>query len=62
MQEQLRKNVRLAKALNDNEFTYKDFASVIDITENGFYNFLNGYYNLSYQKAKELEDFIVNLL
>jgi len=28
----------------------------------GFYNFLNGYYNLSYSKAKKLEDFIINLL
>lgn len=36
MQEQLRKDVRIAKALNDNTFTYKDFASVIDITENRF--------------------------
>lgn len=34
MQEQLRKDVRIAKALNDNMFTYKDFASVIDVTEN----------------------------
>ena len=34
MQEQLRKNVRIAKALNDNIFTYKDFASVINVSEN----------------------------
>lgn len=34
MQEQLRKNVRIAKAINDNDFTYRDFANAIDITEN----------------------------
>lgn len=36
MQEQLRKKVRVAKALNGNAFTYKDFAGVIDISENRF--------------------------
>lgn len=36
MQEQLRKKVRIAKALNGNTFTYKDFAGVIDISENRF--------------------------
>ena len=39
MQEQLRKNVRIAKAMNENLFTYKDFAVVIDITENRFLQF-----------------------
>lgn len=36
MQEQLRKKVRVAKALNGNAFKYKDFAGVIDISENRF--------------------------
>ena len=34
LQEELRKDVRIAKALAENLFTYKDFAEVIGITEN----------------------------
>ena len=61
MQEQLRKKVRIAKALNGNTFTYKDFAGVI-FQKIGFYNFLNVYYDLSSKKEYDLEEFIVNLL
>ena len=62
IQENLRKNCKLAKALNDDIFTYKDFAEAIDIDHNSFYNWLNGAYNLSDTKAKSLNDFINNIL
>lgn len=58
----LRKNCKVAKALNDDIFTYKDFADAIEIDHNSFYNWLNGAYDLSYNKAKQLNDFINDLL
>lgn len=60
-QQVLRKNTRLAKALNE-DFSYKDFAEAIDINKNSFYNWLNGSYDLSKQKAKDLQGMIDNLL
>ena len=62
MQETLRKQVKIAKAENDDIFNYKDFAEAIDITSNSFSNWLNGYYNLSYKKARQLQSFINDLL
>lgn len=60
-QDNLRRIVRLAKA-NNEDISYKDFAESIDISINGFYNWLSGSYELSYQKAKQLEDIAINLL
>lgn len=60
-QDTLRKKARLAKALND-EYTFKDFAEIINLTEGSFYNWLSGSQELSYKKYKYLEDFIICLL
>lgn len=60
-QQILRKQTKLAKALND-EYTFKDFAEAIDITDHAFYNWLHGYYELSSNKAAYLQDIVVNLL
>lgn len=59
--EDLRKQVRLCKVYN-NEWSYKQFAEVIDITPNSFYNWLNGYYELSYQKEKILKELLSDLM
>lgn len=50
-QDYLRKQVKLAKALNS-DWNYKAMAEVIDISQYAFYNWLNGYYELS--KSKEI--------
>ena len=48
-QDNLRKQVKIAKALND-EWNYKTMSEAIDITPHAFYNRLNGYYELSRSK------------
>lgn len=60
-QDILRKQVKLAKACNDDIY-YKDFASYLNITEHSFYNWLNGEYSLSYDNAKKLEDIVIDLI
>lgn len=42
-QDELRQQVKLAKALND-EWSYKAMSEVIDISTHAFYNWLNGAY------------------
>ena len=59
-QDNLRQQVKLAKALND-EWSYKAMSEVIQISTNAFYNWLNGYYQLSYNKERELSDLVSNL-
>lgn len=61
MQKFLREQVKLAKVYNS-DWSYKDFAEVIDITAHSFYNWLNGYYELSEEKAKQLHCIVVDLL
>lgn len=61
MQDNLRKKVKLAKACNIDIF-YKDFAEYLEITEHSFYNWLNGYYELSQNNAKKLNDLVVDLI
>lgn len=51
----------MAKALND-DWSYKDMSEVIGINKNAFYNWLNGYYNLSNSKEEELRYLIADLL
>ena len=48
----------MCKALNDDIFTYKDLAEMLDMSVNSFYNWLNGTYNLGYGKSKALENFL----
>ena len=60
-QDFLRKQVKLAKELNDG-WKYYHFAQIIDITPESFYNWLKGYYELSYKKKNELEELMTDLL
>ena len=61
MQDNLRKKVKLAKALNDDIY-YKDFAEYLEISEHAFYNWLCGYYKLSRRNYRKLNDIIVDLI
>lgn len=60
-QDFLRKQVKHAKAEYDDIYL-KDFATYIDITEHAFYNWLNGYYDLSEAKRNKLQAIIIDLL
>lgn len=59
MQEKLRKDVKLLKALQG--VSYTELAEYLEIHKNSFYNWLNGYYNLSIEKEKRLME-IIDLL
>ena len=60
-QDKLRQQVKIAKALND-EWNFKAMSEVIQISVHSFYNWLNGSYELSYNKEKELENLISDLI
>ena len=60
-QDFLRRQVKLVKALND-DWTYKEMAEVINITDHSFYNWMHQYYELSQRKAAQLQDLVCNLL
>ena len=59
MNESLRKQVKILKALQN--ISYKEIAEYLEINQNSFYNFINGQYNLSQEKAERLQDIIINL-
>lgn len=56
----LRRKCKLAKV--ESQFTYKEMAQIIGYNPNAFYNFLRGDYPLSWEKARELEELLENLL
>lgn len=56
MQEKLRKEIKLLKALYG--ITYRELADCLEIQKNSFYNWLKGYYNLSATKEKNLIELI----
>lgn len=60
-QDFLRKQTKLAKELNP-DWKYYQFAEVIGITANSFYNWLKGYYDLSYKTQNKLESLLSDLL
>lgn len=60
-QDFLRKQVKLVKVY-DSDWSYKNIAQVINVTDHAFYNWLHGYYDLSDRKAAELLDLVCNLL
>lgn len=60
-QENLRKKVKIAKALND-DWSYKAMSEVIGITDHAFYNWLHGFYKLSSRKVSDLESLIDDLM
>lgn len=57
----LRQEVRIAKALNE-DWSYKQMSEVIDISVNAFYNWLNGAYELSEKKERQLKNLVSNLM
>lgn len=59
--EYLREQVRLCKAYNP-DWSYKQMAEAIDITDHAFYNWLKGYYNLSYKKQRKLKYLLDDLM
>lgn len=62
MQENLRIQVKLVKALYGDIFSYKDIADLLQININSFYNWLNGAYNLSREKEKLLQLWLNDVL
>lgn len=60
-QDQLRRQVKIAKALND-DWSYSQMGEVIGITRHAFYNWLNGQYELSRSKELELQSLINDLM
>jgi len=60
-QQKLIHRVKLAKVENE-DWTYKQMAEVIDIDAHSFYNWMNGCYKLSDKKYSELSSLIDDLL
>lgn len=56
MQEKLRKEVKLLKALQG--ISYNEIAGYLEVHRNSFYNWLKGYYNLSAENEKRLIEII----
>jgi transposase len=52
MQEKLRKEVKLLKALQG--ISYNEIAGYLEIHRNSFYNWLKGYYDFSIEKEQRL--------
>ena len=53
----LRKKVKLLKANNSIQ-NYYELAELLELNIKSFYNWLNGYYNFSYDRKKKLENII----
>lgn len=59
-EEQLRERVRILKAKGYVK-SYIEVAELLEIKKNGFYNWLNGQYSLSYEKKQRLKQIIDTL-
>ena len=59
MDEQLRREVKLLKALQN--ISYKELSSYLEITTGSFYNWLRGFYKLGTQKQNRLKEIILDL-
>lgn len=59
-QNKLREDIKITKALNDDLYFYH-FAEMIGVEKHSFYNFLHGEYELSEQKARQLQNIINDL-
>jgi len=57
----LREQTKLCKVYNP-DWSYKQMAEVIGMTAHAFYNWLNGYYNLSRRKQQLLESLLNDLM
>lgn len=58
MQENLRQQTKVLKALYGDIFTYKEIANYLEMNINSFYNWLNGAYDLGDKKAKKLQEIL----
>ena len=58
-QEYLREQCKRLKWEDD--MTYKEMAEYIDMKYNSFMNFVRGYKDLGEQRAKRLEEFIIDV-
>lgn len=56
MNEYLRKEVKLLKALQN--IQYKELAEYLEIKQDSFYNWLKGYYNFGEPRQKQLQEVI----
>lgn len=59
MQDNLRKQIKLLKALQGVQ--YSEIAALLEIQKNSFYNWIKGYYNLSAEKEKRLIEIITDI-
>lgn len=59
MNEQMRKEVKVFKALQN--VTYNELAEFLEIKTNSFYNWLHGQYDLSPQKIERLKEILQDL-
>lgn len=59
MNDELRKECKLLKALQD--ISYKELAEYLEIKTDSFYCWLKGYYELGYSKQRKLLE-IINTL
>ena len=58
-QEELRKRVKLLKALQN--ISYKELSEYLEIKQNSLYNFIRGAYDLSDERAERLDSIISDL-
>ncbi len=58
-QQNIRKRVRMLKAMQN--ISYKELSGYIEIKESSMYNWLRGQYDLSYSRAKRLEEVVSTL-
>lgn len=57
---ELRKKVKMLKA-TDSIHSYLEVAEMLEISNSGFYCWLNGYYNLGAKKKERLKEIIKDL-
>ncbi len=58
-QEELRKRVKLIKALQN--ISYKELSEYLEIKQNSLYNFIRGAYDLSDERAERLDAILSDL-
>lgn len=59
MNDELRKEVKLLKALQG--VSFKEISEYLEIRQDSFYNWLKGYYELSDKKQERLREILGNL-
>lgn len=59
MNENLRKRVKILKALNN--VSYKELANYLEISVSGMYAWIEGNYNFGHEKQQRLREILTNL-